>query len=100
MSDDDFLVEDEPVEAIEAAFAAGRRVVTSRPEPPLAATQARTLAFILKRTRDGQFRFDLMSGSGEVIATSESYPTKAAALQGIESVKRNAAGAAVEYDTV
>ena len=55
--------------------------------------------FVVKKTSGGQFRFNLKAGNGEVIATSESYTTKAAALKGIESVKANAAGAAVEDET-
>ena len=55
--------------------------------------------FVVKKTSSGQFRFNLKAGNGEVIATSESYTTKAAALKGIESVKANAAGAAVEDET-
>jgi uncharacterized protein YegP (UPF0339 family) len=35
------------------------------------------------------------ASAGEVIATSESYTTKAAALSGIESVKKNASDAEV-----
>jgi uncharacterized protein YegP (UPF0339 family) len=34
--------------------------------------------------------------NGQVIATSEAYESKAAALNGIESVKRNAPGAQVD----
>lgn len=56
--------------------------------------------FVVKKTSNGQFRFNLKAGNGEVIATSESYTTKAAALKGIESVKSNAAGAAVEDETL
>lgn len=55
--------------------------------------------FVVKKTSNGQFRFNLKAGNGEVIATSESYTTKAAALKGIESVKSNAPGAAVEDET-
>jgi uncharacterized protein YegP (UPF0339 family) len=55
--------------------------------------------FVVKKTSNGQFRFNLKAGNGEVIATSESYTTKAAALKGVESVKANAAGAAVEDET-
>ena len=55
--------------------------------------------FVVKKTSSGQFRFNLKAGNGEVIATSETYTTKAAALKGIESVKANAAGAAVEDET-
>ena len=52
--------------------------------------------FVLSKTPNGQFRFNLKAGNGEVIATSESYTTKAAALGGIESVKKNAGAAAVD----
>lgn len=56
--------------------------------------------FVVKETSNGQFRFNLKAGNGEIIATSENYTTKAAALKGIESVKANAAGAAVDDETV
>lgn len=46
--------------------------------------------FELKKTSNGQFRFNLKASNGQVIATSESYKTRAAALNGIESVKKNA----------
>jgi uncharacterized protein YegP (UPF0339 family) len=49
--------------------------------------------FELKAAKDGQFRFNLKAGNGEIIATSESYTSKAAALKGIESVRKNAAEA-------
>lgn len=38
----------------------------------------------------GGFRFRLKAGNGEVIATSESYTTKASAQNGVASVKNNA----------
>ncbi|MEQ8850637.1 MAG: YegP family protein [Phycisphaerales bacterium] len=44
----------------------------------------------LKKAKDGQFMFNLKAGNGEVILTSELYTTKAAAENGIESVKTNA----------
>lgn len=51
--------------------------------------------FELKKTASG-YRFNLKAGNGEIIATSESYTTKAAALNGIDSVKRNAPDARVD----
>jgi uncharacterized protein YegP (UPF0339 family) len=39
--------------------------------------------FVLKKGSTGKFRFNL-------IATSEAYESKASAIKGIESVKRNA----------
>ncbi len=47
--------------------------------------------FAVKETATG-FKFDLKAGNGEVIATSEVYTTKAACLNGIESVKTNCVG--------
>ncbi|MBE6683938.1 MAG: DUF1508 domain-containing protein [Ruminococcaceae bacterium] len=54
--------------------------------------------FVVKETATG-FKFDLKAGNGEVIATSEVYNSKAACLNGIESVKTNCVGE-VEDQTV
>jgi uncharacterized protein len=54
--------------------------------------------FVLKRSGD-EFIFNLKAGNGEIIATSERYGTKAAAENGIQSVKENAAGATVDDET-
>ncbi len=45
--------------------------------------------YILKKSTDGQFYFNLKAANGEIILTSERYTTKASALTGIESVKVN-----------
>ncbi|GAA3441159.1 YegP family protein [Planomonospora venezuelensis] len=45
--------------------------------------------YTLKKTSAG-FRFNLVAGNGEIIATSESYTSKAGALKGIEAVRNNA----------
>ncbi len=55
--------------------------------------------FVLKKTESGQFHFNLLATNGRVIATSESYKTKAAALNGIESIKKNAPGASTDDQT-
>jgi uncharacterized protein YegP (UPF0339 family) len=55
--------------------------------------------FELYEDKSGGFRFRLKAGNGEVIASSESYKTKAGALNGIESIKSNAAGADVDDQT-
>ncbi|WP_018152219.1 YegP family protein [Leeia oryzae] len=47
--------------------------------------------FELKPTKNDGFMFNLKAGNGQIILTSEIYNTKAAALNGIESVKKNAA---------
>ena len=54
--------------------------------------------FEVKQTKTG-FKFNLKAGNGEVIATSEVYTTEAACIKGLESVRRNSAGA-VEDQTV
>jgi uncharacterized protein YegP (UPF0339 family) len=56
--------------------------------------------FELYEDKSGEYRFRLKAGNGEVIATSsESYQTKASALNGIESIKKNAADANVDDQT-
>jgi uncharacterized protein len=52
--------------------------------------------FVLQKGSTGKFRFNLLSPSGKVIATSEVYETRRAAMAGIESVRKNAPAAAVE----
>ena len=51
--------------------------------------------FEIYEDKAGQFRFRLKAGNGEVVATGESYPTRAGAQKGTEAVQRAAAGAAV-----
>jgi uncharacterized protein YegP (UPF0339 family) len=55
--------------------------------------------FVLKKGSTGKFRFNLVATNGQVIATSESYESKASAINGIESVKRNAPDAEVDDQT-
>jgi uncharacterized protein YegP (UPF0339 family) len=55
--------------------------------------------FVLKKGSTGKFHFNLIATNGQVIATSETYESKAAALNGIESVKKNAPVAEVEDQT-
>ena len=54
--------------------------------------------FVIRTVSSG-VKFDLLATNGQVIATSEVYTTKAACLNGIESVKKNAAVANVENQT-
>lgn len=54
--------------------------------------------FVVKEVATG-FKFDLKATNGQVIATSEVYTTKAACLNGINSVKANCVGE-VEDQTV
>ncbi len=55
--------------------------------------------FELYKDKAGKFRFRLKASNGQVIATGEAYETKASALSGIESVKKNSAGAKTEDQT-
>jgi uncharacterized protein YegP (UPF0339 family) len=43
----------------------------------------------------GKYRFRLKAGNGEIIAVGEAYESKAGALNGIESIKKNAPEAEV-----
>lgn len=52
--------------------------------------------FELYTDKSGAFRFRLRSRNGKIIAISDDYTSKAAALGGIESVRKNAATAVVE----
>ena len=45
--------------------------------------------FELKKSKSDQYMFTLKAANGQVILTSEFYQTKAAAENGIESVKKN-----------
>jgi uncharacterized protein YegP (UPF0339 family) len=47
--------------------------------------------FELKKTANGKFMFNLKSGNGQVILTSQMYERKEDAMSGIKSVQANAA---------
>lgn len=51
--------------------------------------------FEITKDKAGEYRFHLKAANGEIIAASQGYESKAGAAKGIESVKANAAGAAV-----
>jgi uncharacterized protein len=46
--------------------------------------------FEIKKSASGKFHFNLKAGNGQIILSGEMYDTKAAAENGIESVKKNA----------
>ena len=46
--------------------------------------------FVIKLRKNGEYQFDLKATNGQVILSSEGYTTKAACLNGIASVKKNA----------
>lgn len=47
--------------------------------------------FELRTAKNGEFRFLLKAGNAEIILTSETYSSRSAAENGIESVQKNAA---------
>ena len=55
--------------------------------------------FVVRNVNSG-IKFDLKATNDQVIATSEVYESKAACLNGVESVRKNAAIAKVEDQTV
>ncbi|WP_377645172.1 YegP family protein [Oryzobacter terrae] len=55
--------------------------------------------FELYKDASGKFRFRLKASNGQIIATGEAYESKAAAMNGIASVQKNAAGATVDDQT-
>jgi uncharacterized protein YegP (UPF0339 family) len=55
--------------------------------------------FELYKDSAGKYRFRLKASNGQVVAIGEAYETKASALNGIESVKKSAAGAPTDDQT-
>ncbi len=55
--------------------------------------------FVVKKGSTGKYHFNLLAANGQVIATSEAYERKQSALDGIESVQKNAPGAEIEDQT-
>jgi uncharacterized protein YegP (UPF0339 family) len=55
--------------------------------------------FELKKDAADKFRFNLKAANAEIIATSEANERQASALNGIESVRRNAPIAEIDDQT-
>ncbi len=51
--------------------------------------------FEMYEDKGGEYRFRLKARNGEIIAVSEGYKAKSSCLNGIESVKKNAAQAEI-----
>ena len=51
--------------------------------------------FEIYADKAGEFRFRLKATNGQVIAVSEGYTTMASCVNGVESVKKNAADAEI-----
>ena len=56
--------------------------------------------FEINKDVAGEFRFRLVAVNGEVIAVSEGYKNRDGVMNGIDSVKQNAAAAVIEDKTV
>ena len=57
------------------------------------------MKFMVKKTSNGEFRFNLVASNGQVVATSESYKQKASAMNTIASIQKSAGEAKVEDET-
>lgn len=55
--------------------------------------------FEVYQDKAGKYRFRLKAANGEIIAVGESYSTKAGCMNGIESIKKNAATAEIKEVT-
>lgn len=49
--------------------------------------------FELKKSKNDKFLFNLLAANGQIILSSEMYEAKAGAMNGIESVRKNAVDA-------
>jgi uncharacterized protein YegP (UPF0339 family) len=57
------------------------------------------MKFVVKKASNGQFRFNLVAGNGQVVATSESYTRKQSALNTIASIQKDAGAADIDDET-
>lgn len=60
--------------------------------------QVKNPKFVVYSDKAGEFRFRLLARNGQNIGKSEGYTTKAACLDGIESVRKNAPGAVLAQE--
>ena len=51
--------------------------------------------FVIKKGPTGKFRFSLLSTNGQIVASSQAYENKSAAMRGVASVQKLAAGARI-----
>lgn len=54
------------------------------------------MKFLIKKTSNGQFRFNIVATNGQVVATSETYARKQSALDTIDSIKGKVASATID----
>ena len=53
------------------------------------------MKFELKKSSNGQVRFNLVAGNGQTVATSETHARKQSALDTVASIQKNASDAEV-----
>ena len=58
-----------------------------------------TGSFVIEKSKNGKFRFNLKAANHQVVLTSEAYEKKASATKGIDSVRKNAASDRFERKT-
>ena len=57
------------------------------------------MRFVVKKTSNDQYMFNLIASNGQVVATSETYVRKQSALDTIDSIRRNSGEATIEDQT-
>ena len=57
------------------------------------------MKFVVTKTSNGQFRFNLVASNGQTVATSESYKKKESALSTLASIQKNAGDATIDDQT-
>ncbi len=84
--------------------ACNKGIASVQKNAPVAAVENQTVEgfevqkhpkFEVYTDKSGEFRFRLKATNGQIIATSESYKKLASCLNGIESVKKNAADSTI-----
>ena len=61
--------------------------------------EVHVMKFVMKKTSNNQFRFNLVASNGQIVATSETYTRKASALDTIESMRKSVATATIDDQT-
>lgn len=54
------------------------------------------MKFVIKKTSNDQYRFNVVASDGQIVATSETYTRKASAMDTIESMKKHVGNATVD----
>ena len=57
------------------------------------------MKFVIKKSANGQFRFNLVASNGQVVATSEQYQRKQSALDTIGSIQKSVGAATIDDQT-